>query len=162
MASSLYSSGNSLSRSASSVGERHSQTFSIPTLPKRAETFSGFDQSTSNQNCTEDNSSTRQQIVREIDLLGSVNGEEQFELLAGNNNAKNRDQQTELLLDSSNNMKVGFDEMSVSAQGSNSTSILPPPLLSLDPMQQQAAFQMTHYLNSLMCMVSEHFTSLER
>ena len=37
-----------------------------------------------------------------------------------------------------------------------------PPLLHLDPEQQQAAVQMTHYLNSLMCMVSEHFTSLER
>ena len=37
-----------------------------------------------------------------------------------------------------------------------------PPLLNLDPDQQQAAVQMTHYLNTLMCMVSEHFTSLER
>ncbi len=37
-----------------------------------------------------------------------------------------------------------------------------PPFLNLDPDQQQAAVQMTHYLNSLMCMVSEHFTSLER
>ena len=37
-----------------------------------------------------------------------------------------------------------------------------PPLLQLDPEQQEAAVHMTHYLNSLMCMVSEHFTSLER
>ena len=37
-----------------------------------------------------------------------------------------------------------------------------PPFLNLDSDQQQAAVQMTHYLNSLMCMVSEHFTSLER
>lgn len=37
-----------------------------------------------------------------------------------------------------------------------------PPFLHLDPDQQQAAVQMTHYLNSLTCMVSEHFTSLER
>ena len=37
-----------------------------------------------------------------------------------------------------------------------------PPLLTLDPVQQKAAYQMTHYLNGLMCMVSEHFTSLER
>lgn len=33
-----------LSRSASSVGERQSDTFSLPLLPKRAETFGGFDQ----------------------------------------------------------------------------------------------------------------------
>ena len=34
-----------LNRSASSVGERHSVTFSLPLLPKRAETFGGFDHS---------------------------------------------------------------------------------------------------------------------
>lgn len=33
-----------LSRSVSSAGERHSDTFSTPALPKRAETFGGFDQ----------------------------------------------------------------------------------------------------------------------
>ena len=159
LASSLYSSGNNLSRSASSVGERQSQTFSIPMLPKRAETFSGFDQTGS-----EESSSGRQQpIVKEIDLLGNNNGEEQFELLSGNNLTQNQNKQNQIPSDSSNPTKVGFDEFSISAQGANnSSSLLPPPLLSLDPMQQQAAFQMTHYLNSLMCMVSEHFTSLER
>ena len=160
MASSVYSSGNSLSRSASSVGERHSQTFSMPMLPKRAETFSGFDQSASNQSGTEDSSNTRQHVVKEINLLDSVNGEEQLELIAGN--TQRGDQPTQILSDASNTLKVGFDERSTSVQGSSNTMISPPPLLSLDPMQQQAAFQMTHYLNSLMCMVSEHFTSLER
>jgi hypothetical protein len=58
-------------------------------------------------------------------------------------------------------MHAAFGDMSLSTQGSSNPSLLPPPLLSLDPNQQQAAFQMTHYLNSLMCMVSEHFTSLE-
>ena len=52
----LYSSilaGNwnlSLSRSASSVGERQSETFCVPLLPKRAETFGGFDHSVATQN----------------------------------------------------------------------------------------------------------------
>ena len=163
MASSLYSSSNNLSRSASSVGERQSQTFTIPLLPKRAETFSGFDQTSTNQNCHEDNSSARPPIVKEIDLLGFNNGEEQFELLSGNRNIGNEHKQNEILPGSSHiASKVVFDEVSIAAQTSNSSSLLPPPLLSLDPLQQQAAFQMTHYLNSLMCMVSEHFTSLER
>ena len=35
------------------------------------------------------------------------------------------------------------------------------PLLNLEAEQQEAAVQMTHYLNSLICMVSEHYTSLE-
>ena len=49
-ANSLYSSGgmlstiNNLSRSVSSAGERHSAAYTSPTLPKRAETFGGFDQ----------------------------------------------------------------------------------------------------------------------
>lgn len=43
LASSLYASGSSLSRSVSSVGEHHSETYISPTLPKRAETFGGFD-----------------------------------------------------------------------------------------------------------------------
>ena len=159
--SSLYSSDNNLSRSTSSVGERHSQAFSLPMLPKRAETFSGFDQSISTQGSTEDCSTNRQPVVKEIDLLGSATGQEQFELLSGNNNNRNGDQQAQLLSAPCNSAKVGIDETSNSTQGSN-TSILPPPLLNLDPLQQQAALQMTHYLNSLMCMVSEHFTSLER
>ncbi len=49
----LFSSSSSsgwLSRSASSVGERQSDTFALPSLPKRAETFGGFDSSLS---CTD-------------------------------------------------------------------------------------------------------------
>lgn len=152
MASSLYSSNSHLSRSASSVGERQSQTFSIPLLPKRAETFSGFDQASTNQ----DGTAASQPIVKEIDLLGGNNGEEQFELLSGNNALNNTQMPS-----SSNGPKVAFDEASISALSSSASTLLPPPLLSLDPHQQQAAFQMTHYLNTLMCMVSEHFTSLE-
>ena len=36
-----------------------------------------------------------------------------------------------------------------------------PLLMSLEPEHQQAAVQMTHHMNNLMCMVAEHFTSLE-
>lgn len=43
LASSLYASGTNLSRSVSSVGERQSDAYVSPTLPKRAETFGGFD-----------------------------------------------------------------------------------------------------------------------
>lgn len=47
LACSLYDSGTNLSRSASSVGEHQSVTYVLPTLPKRAETFGGFDNSLS-------------------------------------------------------------------------------------------------------------------
>lgn len=43
-AGSLYSSGSNLHRSVSSAGERQSLAYSLPSLPKRAETFGGYDQ----------------------------------------------------------------------------------------------------------------------
>lgn len=39
---------------------------------------------------------------------------------------------------------------------------LQPLLMTLEPEQQQAATQLTHYMNTVMCLVAEHFTSLER
>lgn len=43
LASSLYTTGTNLSRSVSSAGEHQSDTYVSPILPKRAETFGGFD-----------------------------------------------------------------------------------------------------------------------
>ncbi|GLH14223.1 uncharacterized protein GBIM_18605 [Gryllus bimaculatus] len=43
LANSLYATGTNLSRSVSSVGEHQSEAYISPTLPKRAETFGGFD-----------------------------------------------------------------------------------------------------------------------
>ncbi|KAK9496508.1 hypothetical protein O3M35_013205 [Rhynocoris fuscipes] len=43
LAKSLYTNATNLSRSASSVGEHQSEAYVSPTLPKRAETFGGFD-----------------------------------------------------------------------------------------------------------------------
>ncbi|PRD36919.1 UNVERIFIED_CONTAM: Akap13 [Trichonephila clavipes] len=49
LASNLYTSGTNLSRSVSSAGERQSETYVSPLLPKRAETFGGFDNPTKEQ-----------------------------------------------------------------------------------------------------------------
>lgn len=49
LASSLYAPGTNLSRSVSSVGEHHSEAYISPTLPKRAETFGGFDSANKDQ-----------------------------------------------------------------------------------------------------------------
>ena len=98
LASGLYSSGASIGRSASSVGELQTPGYESPGLPRRAETFGGFD------------------ATKEGDVKGLVKG------------------------------KDG----------------LPGPLLvDLEPGQQAAAVQLTHHLNNILCMVSEHFTSLE-
>ena len=49
MASSLYAPGTNLSRSVSSFGEHQSDAYISPTLPKRAETFGGFDNANKDQ-----------------------------------------------------------------------------------------------------------------
>ena len=104
VASSLYSSGVNLGRSASSVGEHQTPGYESPGLPRRAETFGGFD-------------ATKE---------------------GGGSDVKNED------------CRRGKDG-------------LPGPLLvGLDQGQQVAAVALTHHLNTIMCMVSEHFTSLGR
>jgi len=107
LASSLYSSGNNLGRSVSSVGEHVSEGYESPSLPKRAETFGGFDNT----------------------------------LTVQTKNVKKKPSES-----------VQFAELGLPAT---------PPLLALDKSQQATAVHMTHYLNNIMCMVSEHFTSLE-
>ncbi|XP_024082157.1 rho guanine nucleotide exchange factor 18 isoform X3 [Cimex lectularius] len=52
IAKSLYASATNLSRSASSVGEHQSDAYISPTLPKRAETFGGFDNQAPNSRVT--------------------------------------------------------------------------------------------------------------
>ena len=94
LAASIYTSPTNLGRSVSSVGDTKSEGYESPDLPKRAETFGGFD-------------------ATELGRL-KRGGEGSGELL-----------------------------------------------LSLDKSQQAAAAQLTHHLNNILCMVSEHFTSLQ-
>eukprot|EP00096_Caligus_rogercresseyi_P000998 TRINITY_DN1159_c0_g1_i1.p1 TRINITY_DN1159_c0_g1~~TRINITY_DN1159_c0_g1_i1.p1 ORF type:complete len:1006 (+),score=351.92 TRINITY_DN1159_c0_g1_i1:327-3344(+) len=106
----LYGLSNSsvlLSRSVSSVGECKSNTYTSPVLPKRAETFGGFDQ--------------QQQAAG----LQPCDGD--------------------LLQPSDANPKSPNENV----------------LIQLGPEHQKAAVKMNHHLNSLICLISEHFTSLE-
>ena len=115
LASSLYSSGTGLGRSVSSVGEHQSEGYESPSLPRRAETFGGFDNGSG---------------------PGAVS--------------------TSSASDTNGEVKKGRD-----AVVSNTLALPPTPLLAIDKSEQSAAVHMTHYLNNIMCMVSEHFTSLE-
>lgn len=159
MASSLYSSGSNLSRSVSSVGERHSAAYTSPILPKRAETFGGFDIQQGGPNP----GAKKQMTAKEINIDDGGKEEESVEQKVRISPADS----VGILIEG---RPPPCDEPE-GVDGTNSSQLnlygapknLPiPPLLNLDPDQQQAAVQMTHYLNTLMCMVSEHFTSLER
>jgi len=112
----------------SSAGERQSVTYTSPSLPRRAETFGGFDQL---------------QPLKPLSLQTAVAIEDQQ-------------------VDGQPQSRPATG--AAAAQPGDLWKGLPsiPPLLQLDPEQQEAAVHMTHYLNTLMCMVSEHFTSLER
>jgi hypothetical protein len=154
LASSLYSSGSSLSRSVSSVGERHSAAYTSPILPKRAETFGGFDIQQGGPNP----GAKKQMSAKEINI---EDGREE-EIVSEQKVKLSPSESVGILIEP----RSGWDETegagpSQQMVGSKNNLAI-PPFLHLDPDQQQAAVQMTHYLNSLMCMVSEHFTSLER
>ncbi|KAG1651488.1 A-kinase anchor protein 13 [Nymphon striatum] len=63
IASSLYMTGSNLSRSVSSVGEHQSETFTSPALPKRAETFGGFDSPIKEQNPLNKSKSLKKKLM---------------------------------------------------------------------------------------------------
>jgi A-kinase anchor protein 13 len=100
LAATFFSASSHLGRSASSVGEKQSEVYETPALPKRAETFGGFDAD----------------------------------------------------LGRGRRRSGGWVEQGLGGS---------PALLGLDKGQQVAAVQLAHHLNNILCMVSEHFTSLQ-
>ena len=115
---------SNLSRSVSSAGEKHSNEYSSPSLPRRAETFSGFDSGAGGK-----------PKIKEIDIGDGAERELVSQAVPAT--------------------------PEVAAKKDHNLPGPQPLLMSLEPEQQQAAVQMTHYMNNLMCMVAEHFTSLE-
>ena len=149
LASSIYSSVTNLSRSVSSAGEKHSTVYASPSLPRRAETFSGFDKDQASQ----------KPKIKEIDIGDGA----EREIVISNNSTP---------LTSSGQLSAATSAVDVNksaVDGKQSAVVadhkLPGPqplLMTLEPEQQQAAVQLTHHMNNLMCMIAEHFTSLER
>jgi len=116
LAGSICSSGiEPLGRSVSSVGERQSDGYESPLLPKRAETFGGFD-------------------------TGDANGR---------------------MRRRSEGQQPSDTRASATAAGMSTAEDGTPLHLLLDKNLQASAAQLTHQLNTIQCMVSEHFTSLQ-
>ena len=133
--------GGNFSRSASLVGE------SVPQPPKCAEKFGEFDQATMHASC-------KKLVVQEINLMSGETDEAEF--ISRSSDPKfcsppKSFQSAESQLSSQANA-------SVPGKSSGQDS----PLHSLDPERQRNAYEMTHHLNRLVCMVSSHFTDLER
>ncbi|KDR10554.1 rho guanine nucleotide exchange factor 18 isoform X2 [Zootermopsis nevadensis] len=162
LASSLYAPGTNLSRSVSSVGEHQSQAYISPTLPKRAETFGGFD------------NANKDQLP-----VGGVKG-----VLKKHHPKDNRDQphcSASTVPDSESNLgnkgeiqslKLPLDHLpwrsamistippGVLTSNLCDTSCELPALLMLGEEQQLAAVQLSHYVYKLLSIISQQMTSV--
>jgi A-kinase anchor protein 18 len=142
LASSLYTAatGLPLSRSFSSVGERQSELFISPTLPKRAETFGGFDERRNKASY----------ILPSRDAVLSTLSPGYF---------SNRDQNEKRESNASE-----FD--SVSCYGSTTTSNLEGAHAESVPSEilkdnNYAALQVSHNLHTLLCIISQQMTTIQ-
>jgi A-kinase anchor protein 18 len=141
LAASLYTAatGLPLSRSFSSVGERQSELFISPTLPKRAETFGGFDERRNKASY----------ILPSRDAVLSTLSPGYF---------SNRDQNEKRESNASE-----FD--SVSCYGSSTTNLGEGHVENVTNEMLKdnnyAALQVSHNLHTLLCIISQQMTTIQ-
>ncbi|XP_049289616.1 rho guanine nucleotide exchange factor 18 isoform X2 [Anopheles funestus] len=169
LASSLYTAatGLPLSRSTSSVGERQSELFISPTLPKRAETFGGFDERRSKQlvtggviggtNSTMHTANSRDAVLSTLSA-GYFTNRETYE---------KREQQTH-----SSSSGLDVEQLSMLANPHVTTSYGQQKLLGtgggtegissdLAKDQNYAALHVSHHLHTLLCIISQQMTTIQ-
>ncbi|KAJ3638122.1 hypothetical protein MTP99_001530 [Tenebrio molitor] len=148
LVSSLYTTGTNLSRSVSSAGEHQSETYVSPLLPKRAETFGGFDNS--NQLLGKKIQSSGGTPVGTPDLENFKPGDcRLFERLPYRN----------CVITGASGVNGNVVNPKQPQQ-----SIAPPDapaLLSLGREQQYTAIQLSHYVYTLLCIISQLMTTNE-
>ncbi|KAG8242498.1 hypothetical protein J6590_063612 [Homalodisca vitripennis] len=168
LASSLYASGTNLSRSVSSVGEHQSETYVSPTLPKRAETFGGFD------NANKDPGALNKGLLKK-------QHQQQMQQLQQLQQQQTQHLQSQLQLQQTTATQPPSREPSVSSspvltpetgKGSPKLSLVLqepwlgcnsdlPALLSLGHEQQLVALQLSHHVYTLSCIISQQMTSID-
>ncbi|KAF2896435.1 hypothetical protein ILUMI_09740, partial [Ignelater luminosus] len=152
LASSLYTTGTNLSRSVSSAGEHQSEAYISPILPKRAETFGGFDNP----------------VQSGIKLLGkklqSSGGTptlspDMENLKPGDSKLFEKLPWRNCQITIGPTLTNGNTPMTDLQQSCAPPDI--PALLSLGKEQQYAAVQLSHYVYTLLCIISQLMTSNE-
>ncbi|XP_026679842.1 uncharacterized protein LOC103509770, partial [Diaphorina citri] len=138
LASSLYTSGSNLSRSVSSVGEHQSQTYISPTLPKRAETFGGFD--------------TAQPPLKGVHKKSS--GKDPGGGGGGSNNSPEDTSPPLIELSSHTRSRL-------SLQDTLPLPLPPPSLFTLGQEQQVIAMELSHHVYTLSCIIAQQMTSID-
>ncbi|XP_060526028.1 rho guanine nucleotide exchange factor 2 [Cylas formicarius] len=149
LVSSLYATGTNLSRSVSSAGERHSDAYVSPILPKRAETFSGFDNNAPPLKLlgkkTLDTKGLKPGDIKHLlEKLPFRNYEISGGRLLSGAGAPIAEQQD-----------VDSAHLHPATQQTNET----PALLYLGREQQYAAIQVSHYVYTLLCIISQLMTT---
>ncbi|CAG9821076.1 unnamed protein product [Phaedon cochleariae] len=160
LASSLYTTGTNLSRSVSSAGEHQSDTYVSPILPKRAETFGGFDNF---------NQGPIKLLGKKLSTAGTPAGTPDldnikpgdsrlFERLPYRNCVISGGPLTNgntVIVNTENqqNQQLSQQQLLAGPDG--------PALLSLGREQQYAAIQLSHYVYTLLCIISQLMTTNE-
>ncbi|XP_072387659.1 uncharacterized protein cyst isoform X2 [Diabrotica undecimpunctata] len=156
LASSLYTTGTNLSRSVSSAGEHQSETYVSPILPKRAETFGGFD----------NNQGPFKLLGKKLSTSGTPAGTPDFEnLKPGDSRLFERLPYRNCVITGgpliNGNILNVNSESPQQSQQHLTTAPDGPALLSLGREQQLAAIQLSHYVYTLLCIISQLMTTNE-
>ncbi|XP_025413121.1 rho guanine nucleotide exchange factor 18 isoform X2 [Sipha flava] len=152
LACSLYASGTNLSRSASSVGEHQSVTYVSPTLPKRAETFGGFDNSLSSP----------KNVLRKLPKVmdGNENSVE-----SGNSSPMGTPCSTRKDSKLRGEGNIAWKENCSTSSSQSATTIQSsgefPTLLALGKEQQATAMELTHHIYTLSSIISQQMTNID-
>lgn len=174
LASSLYASGTNLSRSVSSAGEHQSETFISPQLPKRAETFGGFD----NPNKEQTNNNKGLGVKKKIQLLKdqvginissislSTKSEMENELLEVLNNKGTDVESTSSMIATVPKSRTESPENQSPPQGTvpgkEFLKLTTTPLLVTQGKEQlEEIVELSHNVNTLICLLSQHFSIVE-
>ena len=146
LASTVYTAatGQPVSRSVSSVGEKHSDTYNSPTLPKRAETFAGFDEKRAKNNfpCRSDKMGTLQVLSPRLQELEETKKDIKnstsliSSILAPSSAGENTDQQI-----------CDYQKGNSTTQAATKDNNL-------------ALLQVSHNLHTLLCIISQQMTTI--
>ncbi|XP_039438465.1 A-kinase anchor protein 13 isoform X2 [Culex pipiens pallens] len=146
LAASLYTAatGLPLSRSCSSVGERQSEVYISPTLPKRAETFGGFDERRSKQQQCITNSS-RDAVLSTLSA-GYFTNRESYE--------KRESNASEM---------EGGPPFSPGPLSHAPMKLMTPDILTTEQAKDNsfAALHVSHHLHTLLCIISQQMTTIQ-
>ncbi len=150
LVSSVFTSvSHNLSRSVSSAGEKHSNAYSSPSLPRRAETFNGFDQQSKPK-------------ITEIDIQDGGESEIGMPIHLFTLSQPRIHHAAISVIQAPSMSEINQKNSASTKEINNQSGTGSSLLLPMEPEQCQAAAQLTRHLNLISCMAKELYSSLHR